>query len=280
MTTRMETLVRSRTRPLVMGGVVAGDPYLEATTEHLSALVAGGADIVEVILPFSDPSYHGAVIQRASQRALHEGVALEALAEVLSAWRCEHTDTPLVVSSYFNRMLAVGIEEAALKLQRAGVDGISFSDLPWREARRTITKIGGTGVAYIPSIAPTTPDGRLEEIVEACEGGLAIWTGHVGGEIEDRAGNLARLAEQTTLIDGRLAMVASMSVSTPAEARVVGLSCDGVLVGSALVWLVEGRGADLHERLETFVRDLREGLDAQSSSEAPSSDASESPDPE
>ena len=269
MTSRLDSIAQLSHRPLLMTAVVAGDPFVEASFEHMSALVEGGADLIELILPFSDPAFHGPVIQRACQRALREHIPLELLAQHIAAWRSSYPDVPLIVSSYFNRFLATGIEEGASLMHDCGVDGLSFLDLPWREARLTMGKLAKQNIVFIPAISPTTPRARVEEIAQEFEGGVAIWTGHVGAGIEDRVGLLATLTEHVVLIDERLSLIASMSVSTPEQARAVAETCGGVLIGSSIIWIIEGRNAEIGTQLGQFVHRMRQGVDAASSHVSP-----------
>ena len=247
--------------PLLACGVVGGDPYLEALPELLGALVRGGADVVEVINPTSDAAYHGTVIQRACQRALREPFALHELLEQIRRWRDEDPTTPLLLSSYYNQLLAPGLERACSAMVDAGVDAVSIVDLPWREAEHARGYIKDAGMLHIPVMAPTTPDARASEILASAKEGAVIWAGHVGGDVSDRAQALERLIDQCAL-GATTSVLASLHVSTPAEARAVAMACHGVLVASSVVWLVEGKGADLDERLTSFVESLRQALDA------------------
>lgn len=252
---------RSASAPLLTCGVVAGDPYLEILPELLEALVEGGADVVEIINPTSDAAYHGTVIQRSCHRALREPFALHELLGEVSRWRAEDEETPLLLSSYYNQLLAPGLERSCAAMADAGVDAVSIVDLPWREASRARTYLQDAGMVPMPALAPTTPDDRAEEIMLASQEAGVVWAGHVGGEVNDRAQALERLIEQCALVPST-PVLASLHVSTPAEARAVAMACHGVLVTSSIVWLVEGKGADLEQRLTSFVEGLREALDA------------------
>ncbi len=249
---------REQGRPLLMGALVVGDPYLEATTEHMETLAVDGVDIIELIHPFSDPSYHGAVIQRASQRALREGVSLDDLASQCALFRKVYADTPIIVSSYINRLLAPGFDHTLAALASSGVDGLLATDIPWAESAPWRDAANAAGLAWIPSIATTTSAAALDQL-RATAPPMALWTGHIGGAINDRAALLASLSRTRAALGG-VALLASMQISSPDDAREVAQHADGVLVGSALVWLIEGRGADVQARLGSFVRDLRAAL--------------------
>jgi tryptophan synthase alpha chain len=257
MTERLDRCIaaaRAAQRPLLIGALVVGDPYLEATAEHMETLAVDGVDIIELIHPFSDPSYHGAVIQRASQRALREGVSLADLAEQCAMFREVYGDTPVIVSSYISRLLGPGLDASLATLAAGGVDALLVTDIPLAEAAPWREAATRAGLAWIPSIATTTTPAAIAQ-VRAAAPPLALWTGHIGGAIHDRQTLLASLA-QTRAAIGDTPLIASMQISTPEEAHEVTAQADGILVGSALVWLIEGRGADVQSRLGAFVRQI------------------------
>lgn len=261
MTERLQRCIetaRTRRRPLLVGALVVGDPYLEATAEHMETLAVDGVDIIELIHPFSDPSYHGAVIQRACARALHEGVALPALADQITLFRQVYADTPVLVSSYINRLIGPGFDASLATLANANVDGIIATDVPWAESAAWREATERAGLAWVPSLAPTTSADALGQVREAAPA-LAIWTGHIGAALLDRSRRLADLDRARIALDG-VPLIASMQISTPEDAAEVAPHADGVLVGSALIWLIEGRGADVQDRLGAFVRALRAAL--------------------
>ncbi|MBA2663273.1 MAG: tryptophan synthase subunit alpha [Bradymonadaceae bacterium] len=244
-------------RPLLMGALVAGDPHVEATLKYMSILAEQGVDIIELIVPFSDPTYHGPVIQRACARAIHEDVGWSDICELAARFR-ERFETPIVASSYFNRFLAMGLENCARQMSAAGVDAVMIADLPWDESQGVEQSFAAHGIAIIRSVAPTTSTERFQSMAEGARG-FIVWTGHSGGEVtistESFKAAMAGFHQHT-----QLPIIASMKVSTGEEAAEVGEFADGVLVGSALVWLIEGRGADLSERIRRFVDDLRRHL--------------------
>jgi tryptophan synthase alpha chain len=246
-------------RRLLMGAVVAGDPHLEATQKYMHVLADAGVDIIEVIVPFSDPTYHGPVIQRASARAIHEEIGWQDICTLVEGFRLRHASVPLVISSYFNRILARGLTGCAAELARVGVDAVMITDVPWEESQAPRKAFAEEGVALIDTLAPTTSFERFQAIAQGARGFL-VWTGHSGGEltISDHDFQLAMAQfRQAT----ELPIIASMQISTGDEAARVARFADGILVGSALVWLVEGRGPDMSERLRRYVQDIRASLD-------------------
>lgn len=245
-----------RQEPLLIAALVVGDPHVGATREYMDALVEGGADVIELVLPFSDPTFHGPVMRRACLRALHEDVQWESIAEIVEDFRRGEEQVPVIVTSYFNRVLVLGEERCAELLAGAGVDGLLVMDLPAKESASLREILAARGVDLIQTVAATTSEKRFREIARDARGVL-LWTGHSGTEAFD-----ADHSEEIRRLRGfsRIPLVASMGVETGEDAARVAQCAQGVLVGSALAWLIEG-GADVSDRLRAFVADLRIHLD-------------------
>jgi tryptophan synthase alpha chain len=247
--------------PILMCAVVAGDPHIDATIDYVSTVAEAGADVIELIVPFSDPAYHGPVIQRACDRALSEGLNWRDVQQIGEAFREDH-DTAMIVSSYYNRVLATGRKSVSRRLGTGGIDGLMVADLPWDEAGPMRRDLEAQQLDFIPQIAPTTSAARLREIgSEASQ--FVVWTGHSGGEVTLSKESFGRSMEAFHS-NSDTPVFASMKISSGEEAAAVKEYADGVLVGSALTWLIEGRGKDLRERLWTFVQDLRMSIDGES----------------
>ncbi len=258
--TTIEEAFPARKRPLLMVALVAGDPFVEATRDYMHAVVSGGADAVEVLVPFSDPVYHGAVLRRAQRRAMSEKVTWDDIEQLVASFREDDTDTPVVVSSYANRVFARGEERCAQGLADAGADAVMVMDLPAEEAASFRDELQQRQLPLIQMVGSTTDDDRFQKLARQARG-LLVWTGHIGSDLtadlpafETR---LKQLRRQTSL-----PLVASMNVETGEQAARVGSAAHGVLVGSAVSWLVEGKGPDVDARLEAFVSDLRLHLDS------------------
>ncbi|MFW5966890.1 MAG: tryptophan synthase subunit alpha [Persicimonas sp.] len=243
---------------LLMTALVAGDPYLEATLEYMRVLADNGADLIELLFPFSEPTYHGAVIQRASARAIREEVTWEELIELGREFRQTH-QTPVFFSSYYNRILARGVDDFVDFVDEADFDGAMVTDLPFEEGDRLRSRLAERDLILPSAVAPTTTTERFRRIESGSEGFL-IWTGHSGGDPTISSEQFAdRMREFHRLSD--LPILASMKISTGQDAEKVVRDCDGALVGSAVVWLIEGRGPDVEESLAQFVSELRDGVD-------------------
>jgi tryptophan synthase alpha chain len=144
--------------------VTAGDPSLAAMPSILSALVAAGADVIELGVPFSDPMADGPVIQRASERALAQGVGLAAVLDVVRAFRKGNEATPIVLMGYANPIEAMGLVSFADRARDAGVDGVLVVDYPPEEAAEFGQRLTERGIAPIFLLAPTTPEARIAAV--------------------------------------------------------------------------------------------------------------------
>lgn len=249
-----------RARPLLVVGLVAGDPYLEATRTYLDLIIDEGADVVDVIVPFSEPAFDGPVVRRACKRALSEHVGWDALLAMIASLRAEHPEIPVVLTSYLNRILARGPDRLAAELAQVGVDGLRVRDLPARESEDLSTIVENQGVSLIQTVAPST---GLEDFrkLERASSGFLIWSGWPGGDQDEsnkEIGLWLRELRQYTA----LPLVVSMSIESGAQAARIAGAANGVVVEAALAWLIEGMGPNVEDRIRAFVADLRTSLDA------------------
>lgn len=257
--TRVLEQAKATGRPIFMAALVAADPYLDATLDYMTVLADEGADLIELILPFSDPTYHGAVIQRASARALGEEVTWAEIVELGLRFRQTH-QTPVILSTYYNRVLSRGVKPFVETLCAADFDGAMVKDLPFGESSALRAALNAQDLVLPPFVAPTTSRERFRRIAQACDSFL-IWTGHMGQDLTISAQDFEqRMRDIKT--ECAHPILGSMKVADAERARMVSRHCDGVLVGSAMVWLIEGRGAHTRQTLADFVRDLRAGMDA------------------
>lgn len=218
--------------------LTGGDPDLAATGRYIRTLAASGADLIEVGVPFSDPIADGPTIQRASQRALRSGTTVERILELVKDLRPD-VEPPLILMSYFNPVLKMGIEEFARRGSQAGLDGVIIPDLPPEEAGTLVASCRREGIDTIFLVAPTTPDARVRLVAEYSRGFLyyVSRTGVTGVRERLAAGireNIARIRAVTPL-----PIAVGFGISTPEQARLVAAWSDGIVVGSALVSLIE-----------------------------------------
>jgi tryptophan synthase alpha chain len=238
--------------------IMAGDPSLTATAEHLEALAAGGADIIELGVPFSDPIADGPVNQRAAVRALEAGTKLSGILQLVARHR-DKLGVPIVLFSYFNPIHARGVERFAEQAAASGVDGVICVDLPPEEGERElIPALRAQGVDTIFLLAPTSTRDRVAKVAAASTG-FVYYVSRTGvtGERSALATDLTRDVKRLRKrIDPPLAV--GFGISTPEQVAAVGEIADGVVVGSALVRLIEeqGGGPSLPALLEGRVREL------------------------
>lgn len=238
--------------------IMAGDPSLEATAAHLEALAAGGADIIELGVPFSDPIADGPTNQRAAVRALAAGTKLSGILELVARHR-DRLGVPIVLFTYFNPVLSRGVERFAEQAAASGVDGVLCVDLPPEEGEREfIPALREQGVDTVFLLAPTSTRERINKVAAASSGFLyyVSRTG-VTGEQSELPGELVRDVKRLRRRVGQPVAV-GFGLSSPSQVAAVGEVADGVVVGSALVRLIEENGNDpnLPALLEERVREL------------------------
>jgi len=238
--------------------LMAGDPSLEATAEHLQALAAGGADLIELGVPFSDPIADGPVNQRAAVRALAAGTKMSGILQLVARQR-DRLRVPIVLFTYFNPIHARGIEHFAEQAAASGVDGVLAVDLPPEEGERElIPALRAQGVDTIFLLSPTSTRERVNKVAEASTG-FVYYVSRTGvtGERSALPADLVRDAKRLRKrLDQPLAV--GFGISTPQQVAAVGEIADGVVVGSTLVRLVEERGSEpgFPALLEQRVREL------------------------
>jgi tryptophan synthase alpha chain len=251
--TRRFDALRKQSRRALVCYVTAGHPDVDRSLETLHALEEGGADIVELGVPFSDPIADGPVIQASSQRALEQGMNYDG---VLALIEKAKLGVPVVLFSYLNPILAAG-PDALVRAAEAGASGILVTDIPVGADLAREEWLGGSPLDFIRLVAPTTPRDRMAEIARHGSGFVYLISRlGVTGLQETTATSLPdsvqRLRSATTL-----PICVGFGISTPEQARSVGNLADGVVVGSALVKAAEIGPEDVL----TLTRSLREALD-------------------
>jgi tryptophan synthase alpha chain len=264
MSRRIETVfatLRARGERALIPYFTAGDPSLPATRDLVVEAARRGADLIELGIPFSDPLADGPVVQRATQRALAAGVTLPRVLELVREIRIAVT-TPIVFMTYYNPVLVFGLKAFCRTAVDAGVDGVIVVDLPPEEAGPLRAEADPVGLDLIHFVAPTTPPGRMRKIARAT--GSFIYmvslTGVTGARAElppDLEANLRELRGVTTK-----PVCVGFGIATPAQAALVGRHADGVIVGSAIVRLVEQHAGspDLPATVGEFVAALKAPL--------------------
>jgi tryptophan synthase alpha chain len=253
---RFEQLRRTGELGLV-AYITAGDPSLEASERIVPALAEAGADVIELGVPFSDPLADGPTIQRASERALRAGTTLAGVLRLVQKLR-ERTDVPLVLFSYFNPLLQMGLERFAGSAAEMGADGVLATDLTPEEASDYCRILRGRGLDTIFLAAPTSTEERLRHIAEVSSGFLYLIsrTGVTGArrELPEDLPALVRRARAAT----PLPIAVGFGISLPGHVSILGGLADAAVVGSALVAEIEK--APSADAAAAAVADLVRGL--------------------
>ena len=253
--------LRGAGKKALVAYLTAGDPDPEASAAALAAAVDAGADLIELGLPFSDPTADGPTIQRASQRAIARGMNVRKALDLVARLRKTH-ETPVVLFSYANPLFAYGYEALARDAAAAGADGVLAVDIPPEEAGELEAATAAHGLRVIRLAAPTTTDARLAKIVRGAGGFLYLITrlgvtGAGGLDFADVAALAARVRAACPL-----PVCLGFGVSSGADAARLAPHGDGVVVGSAIVSLAETVApADFPAAVAAKIAELRAGLD-------------------
>ena len=241
--------LRRAGRSAFVGFVVAGDPSLERTVDLAQRLEDGGVDVLELGVPFSDPLADGPVIQRASQRALERGVTLPRILETVRRIR-ERSDLPLLLFGYLNPLLRMGLERFGAEAGSAGVDGVLVTDLPPEEAGEWLKVARARALDTVFLAAPTSPDDRLSSLAEVSRGFVyAVSRTGTTGERSDVSADAALLLGRLRAVTAE-PLALGFGISTPAQVAQAAALADGVVVGSALVRVLEeNREGDITEHV-------------------------------
>jgi tryptophan synthase alpha chain len=250
--------LREQKRAALVAYVTAGDPSIERTPAIVEALERGGADIIELGVPFSDPIADGPVIQGASERALKAGTTLHKVLDIARKIR-ERSQIPLVLFTYLNPALRYGFEALGRDAKAAGVDGCLLTDLSVEEAEPYVKAMRAADLDTVFLGAPTSTPERLKLVARYSTGFvyLVSRTGVTGERASLPNSSAPLLTSMRAVTD--LPMALGFGISTPDQAATVAKMADGVVVGSAFVRLIEKQATD--NEIEAFARSLRQGMD-------------------
>ena len=261
--------LRARGRTGLIPFITAGDPSPDATVPIMHALVAAGADLLELGVPFSDPMADGPVIQHANERALARGVGLSRVLAYVQEFRARDATTPVVLMGYLNPIEIHGYERFARESVTAGVDGVLLVDCPIEESATTAV-LRDAGLQQIYLAAPTTGDGRLAEMCRNAKGFLyyVSFAGVTGANRLDLAPVSARVAAIRTR--AQVPVAVGFGVRDAASAAAIAQFADAVVIGSALVAHLENRvtADDVCTAAKSFLAPIRAALDAATNAHA------------
>src|ERR1700678_1835518 len=243
-------------KPGLVVYVTCGDPDLATTRAVVLAAIEAGADVIELGVPFSDPVADGPVIQRASERALKHGTCLAQVLTLAADLREHAQSTGLVVFSYLNPILRMGVEKFCKVARHAGVDGVLVADLPVEEAGELLRAMRAYDLSPVFLVAPTSPDARLKRIADASRGFVyAVSRTGVTGARQQFAAEAQKLVRRLRRVTN-LPIALGFGISSAEQFTEVGKFADVVVVGSAIVETMERNRGDEAEAVGEFVRRL------------------------
>ena len=262
--------LKANQRKALVSYVVAGDPSPEGTVELLHRLVAAGADVLELGVPFSDPMSEGVVIQQGHERALANGMTLRGVLQIVAEFREQDQSTPIVMMGYANPIERFGYERFAAAGAEAGVDGLITVDLPPEEVERLESALREHELDNIFLISPTTPEDRIRTIVDRASG--FIYYVAVKGVTGSGQLNVTEVADRVSLIRNMTALpiAVGFGIKDADSARAVAGVADAVVVGSALIdQMVRAGSTDssldeiqIHQAAVKLLQSIREGVDS------------------
>jgi tryptophan synthase alpha chain len=243
-------------KPSLVAYVTCGDPDLSATREIILATIRAGASVIEMGVPFSDPVADGPVIQRASERALKHATSLEQVLKLASEIREHSQSVGLIIFTYLNPVLRMGMDKFCKVARLAGVDGILLTDLPVEESADYVRAAKANDLATIFLAAPTSTERRLKAIAQASSGFVyAISRTGITGAREQLANDAKTLVRRIRKFT-RLPVAVGFGISTPEQFAAVGQFADAAVIGSAIVEIIERNPGKEAQSVAQFVNQL------------------------
>lgn len=241
-----------------IGFLTAGDPDFDSSFENIMSAVKAGADLIEIGIPFSDPIAEGVVIQGADLRALKAGMTTDRAFELAEKVRRE-TDIPLVFMTYLNPVFKYGYDRFFARCKEVGIDGLICPDMPFEEKDEADEIAKKHGVSIISMIAPTSEE-RIKSIAESAEGFLYIVSSMgVTGVRSEIKTDLASIMESVNKYK-KIPAAIGFGVSTPEQAEKMAKLSDGVIVGSAIVRIIEKYGDKAAPEIYSFVKSMTDAV--------------------
>ncbi|MDF9826821.1 tryptophan synthase alpha chain [Ereboglobus sp. PH5-10] len=258
--TKTFSRLRAENKKAFTAFFTVGNPDAETSLQLILKAIDAGADIIELGVPFSDPSADGPAIQASSQKALANGMTLAGALRIAREIRKKNATVPLVLFSYFNPLLQHGLERLATDAKAAGIDAMLVVDLPFEESGELTRFLRPRDIALIPLVSPATSNRRAKKILKDAQGFVYYVSvkGVTGvkndrNDIGDIAAQVAALKEITPL-----PVLVGFGISTPDDAARIGQVADGIIVGSAFIRLTERHaGAALLEKTYSLARELK-----------------------
>lgn len=261
--------LKSEGRPALVTYFMGGDPDYDTSLSIMKGLPKAGADVIELGMPFSDPMADGPAIQAAGLRALKNGQTLHKTLEMAADFRMSDDETPIVMMGYYNPIYIYGVEKFLSDAKQSGIDGLIIVDLPPEMDDELCIPALKAGINFIRLATPTTDDKRLPKVLENTSGFVyyVSMTGITGSALADtgKVGDAVKRIKAHT----DLPICVGFGVKTAEQARLIGASADGVVVGTAIVNAIANvlgpngeKTADPAEAVATMVRGLSQGVRA------------------
>ncbi len=241
-----------------IGFLTAGDPSLDKTEEFILSMISAGADLIEIGIPFSDPIAEGEVIQRANIRALSVGTTLNRIFEMVKAVR-QKTQVPLVFLTYLNPVFTYGYDHFFRKCSENGIDGVIIPDIPFEEKGELLPFSDKYGIDIISLIAPSSNE-RIMKLASNAKGFVycvsSMGVTGVRSEIKTDLPTILSAIKEATNIPTAV----GFGISTPRQASEISAYADGIIVGSAIVKIIEEYGANASKPLIEYVRTMKQAM--------------------
>ena len=253
--------LKQNNRKALIPFITAGDPSPEQTVPLLHALVAAGADVLELGVPFSDPMADGPTIQRASERALKKGVTLRSVLALVAEFRKQDANTPVVLMGYGNPIEAMGWDVFAQRCADVGVDGVLTVDFPPEESHDAFEHLQRHNIAPIFLLAPTTNEARIQQVAKLARG--YVYYVSLKGVTGSGSIDLSAIEEKMPQLRKhiKLPIGVGFGIRDAATAKAVAKLCDGVVVGSRIVQEIEDSTAqNVVENVGRLVKELRQAI--------------------
>ncbi len=254
--------LRAEKKKALISYIMAGDPDLDTTEALISTIEHSGGDILELGVPFSDPLADGPTIQRASERALRSGTTLKKVMALVKRLRKEGISIPIIVMTYYNIVFQYGLDRFSKDAVSSGMDGVIIPDLPPEEASEFILQSRSSGLDTIFLSAPTSTEDRIKVITSSATGFIyyVSMTGITGAKIKNVLAIRGKISEIRRHTD--LPIAVGFGISREDEAKKIARWAEGVIIGSALVKIIEANKGKrrLLPRVAGFVKSMKEAV--------------------
>lgn len=256
------TLLKKSNKKALIPFITAGDPHPSETVKLMNALVSSGADMIELGIPFSDPMADGPVIQRASERALSNGVGITATIKLVAEFRKENKDTPIILMGYANPIEAIGVDNFIDLIKDADIDGVITVDYPPEESSVFVSKLRKVDIDSIFLLSPTTDDDRIKLIVDQASGflyyvSLKGVTGSSNIDIQQVADKVNNIQKHTNL-----PIAVGFGVRDAKTANEVASVSDAVVIGSRIVNEIENADSEtLITKVNSLMTEIKSAID-------------------